>query len=265
MSLVENIAVPPEYQDLWNKACVINSGSYGTKVDKKNIVFRRRNFTSLIARGNFQGLAQQWDSLTALQQADWDDAGYWSGQSGWDLFAQDTLYRINNNILGIATPNLYHQFKVGELKIESPAEEIQIYQTYYNLPDTEIEWAFNLFQNLTSTGAGSYAKLFVTVSTGYIIEETGLPEVIVYEYDLLELSDWEYWQDGYYDGIWGAGIIEFKIHIYKMTGVLYIDGIELNYNDQNFANDFQCNDFASYWGVITLPSGASFGSIYPPD
>jgi hypothetical protein len=265
MTLVSDIVVPPEYQELWEKACIIRFGYYGDKVDKKFITWRKRNFPSLIARGSFQDIANLWNGLTATQQSDWDDAGYWSAQSGWDLFAQDTLYRINNEILGLATPNLYHQFKLAEIKLESPATELLITQEYNSMFESDINWAFNILCDMSSTGAGSYAKFVVKVATGYWDDDTDTPEVIEYEYDLTEFTDWDYVSDTYVDGFYGKGSVTFEIHVYKMQGSLYIDGIELDCDDQNYATDWQCDAIEYNWNNKILTTGATFKSIYPPD
>lgn len=266
MTNVININVPPEAQELWEKSCIIRPGYWGDKVDKKHHIWRRRNFPSLIARGDFQGLANSWNALTALQQADWDDAGYWAGMSGWDLFAIDFLYRIEHNLPMIATPSLYYQFMIGKLTVPASISRVRVQQNYYGLPNTEIGWAFNIFFNMTSQGAGSYAKFIVRVKTGYWIDETNEPEIIVYEYDLTEFSTlWDYVSDSYIDGFWGVGDVSFEIDVYKMTGSLYIDGVELDYNGSNYARDFQCDHVDLNWDKIILPVGASWESYYPPD
>lgn len=266
MTNVININVPPEAEELWSQACVIRPGYWGDKVDKKNKIWRKRNFPSLIARGSFQGLANAWKSLTALQQSDWDDAGYWAGMSGWDLFAIDFLYRIENEIAGLPTPNLYHQFKVGEAKLTGSGQRLYIKQDYFSLPDTEIDWAFNVFCDLVSQGGGSYAKFIVKVRTGYIIDETASPEILTYEYDLTEFNTvWDYVQDSYIDGFWVFGDVSFYIDIYNMAGSLYIDGVELDYNASNYAVDFQCDYVQFNWATIIKTAGAEWASIYPPD
>ncbi len=266
MTNVININVPPEAEELWAKSCVIRPGYWGDKVDKKNHIWRKRNFPSLIARGDFQGYANSWNNLTASQQSDWDDAGGWAGMSGWDLFVIDFSYRQEQGIAGIATPNLYHQFKVGKLTIPASISRVRVRQSYYTLPDTEIDWAFNVFCALTSQGAGSYAKMIVRVKTGYIIEETDAYEIIEYEYDLTEFSTlWDYVSDSYIDGFLGNGDVSFEIDVYKMTGSLYIDGMELDYNGSNYARDFQCDHVEFNWDKILLPTGATWQSVYPPD
>jgi len=266
MTLVNNIDVPPEVYDLWIKSCTLRYGYFGEKVDKKDIVWRKRNFPSLIARGGFQNIADIWNGLTLAQQGDWDDAGYWAGMSGWDLFAQETLYRINNEIQGVATPNLYHQFKIAQIAVASPAVSMHIKQKYYNLPNTTIAWAFNIFSTMESIGGGSYAIFRVTVRTGYWNDDIDAPDVYVYDYDLTEFTTlWDYISDSYIDGLLSDNDITFEIIVYNMRGMLYIDGVELDYNDQNFALDFQCNEFYANWQSVNTPDGTTWGSIYPPD
>jgi len=265
MSKVDDINVPPETQELWDRSLVINEHFSGTRVDKKAVIYRKRNFTSLIARGQFQGLANLWNSLTELQQEDWDDAGYWAGMTGWDLFAQDTIYRINNGLLGVAVPDLYHQFFVGKIEIQDPASSIQLSQLYSGNHNIPVDFYFNAFFDMSSVGAGSYAKL---TSSVYFRNWTGdFWENIIwdYEYDLTEYTEWTYFGDSFDEEdveiIW----VQFSIDIYNMRGVMYIDGIEFNYDDENHADDFQCNVFQTSWQSVDVPSGSSFQSVYPPD
>ncbi|MFZ2153995.1 MAG: hypothetical protein WAV16_02075 [Candidatus Moraniibacteriota bacterium] len=265
MVLVDNINVPPEVLELWEKSCVLNTGFFGDKVDKKNIVWRKRNFKSLIAQSAFPSVAQLWGGLTEQEQFDWDDAGYWSGQSGWDLFVQDTLYRINNNIPGLAIPNVYHQFKVGRIQIESPAEEIEIRQNYNVQFNDFASWAFNVLANLTSTGSGSFARIRVHVEFHDPADDPGEVVDWDWDYDISTNDEWDYFGDDYDFSTLQIFSFYFEVHIYKMRGTVYIDGTELIYNDQNLAYDSQCNYFEFNWDRLTVPSGASILSVYPPD
>lgn len=265
MSLVDNINVPPESAELWNKACVVRSGFFGTKVDRKDVVWRKRNFPSLIARSSVSGLAALWNALTSAEQSAWDDAGYWAQKSGWDLFAQDTIYRLDHNIPGVATPNLYHQYKLGEIKMTGAGQEVRLTQFYGGDFNSNVAWAMNVLCALSSAGAGSYAKWIVKVKTGYWLDDINGPEVITYEYDLTEFTSWDYISDSYLDGFIAGNNVSFEIHIYNMTGSLYIDGMEFDHDDQNFAVDWQCDNIEISWLRNIVSGGSVVQSIYPPD
>lgn len=265
MPRVDNFILPPEYEELWKKACVYNQSYFGDKVDKKNIIWRRRNFPSLIARGNFQGLAQLWNSLTWSQQSDWDDAGYYSGQSGWDLFAQDTLYRIANGLQGVATPNLYHQFKIGELIIPAPITHVKISQTYNFNNVSDKTFMLNLFSNLVSVGAGSYAEVRFIVTYW---DDWNLPAHLErddeFTWDISDLAGWDWFGDGGFSTTLVKSI-EFEIEIYNMQGIVYFDGMTMIDDLVNVAVDWQCAEVEFHWSKIVFPSGTILHSIYPPD
>ena len=265
MPIVKNLNVPPEVQDLWNKSCVARPGYFGKKVDKKFYIHRRRNFTSLIARSQFQSISSIWNGLTDDERDAWDDAGGWSGQTGWDLFAQDTIYRKNNKLPGLAVPNGYHQFKVGLISLVSPVTEVHLYQNLPGFLGAKIYWYINYLSKLVSAGAGSYARMTVTI-TSYENDDTpdnATPNDFDFDLPAGSAWDWVTYEDDYSDSI-VTGIV-VHLHIYKMTGKLYLDGLGIEHDDTNFALDPQFNDFKNNWKVDTLPQGAFFKSVYPPD
>lgn len=262
MTSIDNFHITPEQEELFNKSCIVRSGFWGTKVDKKFMVWRRRNFGNLIDQNVIPDIAVRWNALTDQQRLDWTNAGYYADMSGWDLFATDTSYRVVHNITGLGEPNFYHQYFVGAVHILTPASAIIIQQNYILSTIIPIDFGFNFCSKLVSVGAGSYAiwitRIYFDYDTGDGIEHI----VWDYECDVSSSWWWEYYSDVFNELDSFNIRIEFRIEVYNMRGSLYIDGVELIYNDQNYAIDKQCNDIFSNWIRTSYPSGCLIESLY---
>src|SRR3989304_4989441 len=86
-------------------------------VTRKRLKYTRNEIKTLPSLSNLSESADAWNLLTEEIKADWSDAGNECGLSAYNLFFQDKIYRIINNISGNATPNLLHQYKVGYINI----------------------------------------------------------------------------------------------------------------------------------------------------
>jgi hypothetical protein len=261
MSIVTGLDIPPENYELFRKACDINQSFGRERIEKKAVVYRTRNFSSLIERSSFQSISNKWDLLSSLERSAWEDAGYWANMSGWDLFQQDTLYRINNGLAGTATPSEYHQLMVGKLTIEAPAESCIIRQNWNMGMGGTFYYMFNFQASFVSTGAGSYMDTFF-----YWSEIDEWDEVYYWEENvgLWNTDTWDWWDDGYGDTD-GYTLYYFEIVIYKYRGILYFDGLVFNHEDENIARDWQCNDVDPNWVKTFFPVGCKLETVYPPD
>jgi len=258
MSIVDNFHITPEQEELFYKSCVLKSAWFGNRVEKKDIVFRERNYAELVAQSVIPNIAQAWNELTDAERQKWESAAVYSDQSGWDLFSQDTAYRMAHGIPGLGEPNIFHQYKIGHIHIEAPASSIIIKQQIFSEDSDDWDMSINFFCNLTPTSASDYANMYFNlyIDDGwdiYWIEEN------LYFYN----SDrWEWIEDYYSD--FGVEILEMNItiEIHDMVGDLYIDGVWLLHHDQNFVNDWQCDMIDQSWHPISLPAGSTFQSVY---
>lgn len=141
--------------------------------------------------------------------------------------------------------------------------------------------------DLTSTGAGSFARFYA--STRHLYQGQNLNHELTIEIPLS--ANWEkqtitLYQNHYY-GTRGYGILNYGqeflgeaisynlyIHLYKVRGTLLFDNVKAEHSGSNWVRDTYCKkieqDFtrAFYqipknWGVITMPSGAGYASVYP--
>lgn len=258
MPLVTNFHITPEEEELFYKSCTKRESFYGTKIDKKDIVYRTRNFADLIAQSQFPDVATAWNSLSNYEKGLWTYAGYWADKSGWDLFAQDMAYRISNAIAGIGEPNIYHQFKVGWIHIEAPASSIIIRQNISVPANPTVEFSIN-FCNLLVPTSGTYYATFSL----YFYSDYWDPGELWEEGLYIDEGDrWAWNNDVYYLSDMDPYGFYLTIEVYNMRGDLYIDGIECVVNDVNLVNDWQCDIIESSWVPVSVPAGASFASVY---
>ena len=222
----------------------------------------------------------------------WTQAAAECGLNGWRLFVQDTCLRIKNSLSGVATPSLLHQAMVGYLYVASPATEIKIGQYHprsywtshkvygkkgmhepvlitedFSLP---LVLTLNYKSDLTSQGAGSFAKFFATVRSSY----QGIDRFADCEILLDLSSDWKT-ATATLTNVLGYVIgYTAYFHLYNLRGTLWCDNIKIEHSGQNWCRDPFCKDLnqgftrafyqiPKHWVSVEMPSGAEFGSIYP--
>ena len=194
--------------------------------------------------------------------------------------------------MSVATPNEYHQDLVGKINITGPAEEIKLKQshphTYWLYQKVagsqamyemaEVEEVFSLplkigisyKSNLVSTGSGSFAKLYADIRHLY----QGVNRSTNLEIDIPLIAGWTKLDITETTLIGQAVSFNLYIHLYKVTGELLFDNIIAEHNAQNWARDPFCKDtnrvftrqfsqVLANWTPMILPTGASYGSVYP--
>jgi len=256
---------------------------------------------SMISRKRKKGLTQKtllptvaalWAAMSDAQRTAWSAAGAYTNLTGWRLFVKDQCYRIKNDLAGEATPSNLHQALVGQLHIESPSEEIKIIQphpfsyyvwhketgskTMYSPVLVEerlilpLQIGLSYKSDLTSQGAGSFAKFYAVVRRLY--QGRNIDTLLEINLDLQ--TDWKTATAtlSYLLGQYTS--YQLYIHLYKMRGDLYIDNIKSVHNSQNWCRDKDCNDInqvftkafyqiPKHWAALVLPSGAWYESVYP--
>lgn len=261
------------------------------RVGMKKTFFSRKSVKGLTARSLLPQIAEAWALLSPAEQADWTDAGAERGLNGWRLFVADSSARIKNSMSGNATPSLLHQSWVGRLTVTAPAEEIKIAQLHprfywvsrpvagkkgqrepvkvtedFGLPLT---LSINYKSNLTSTGGGSFAKFYADIWYSY--QGVNLSQLLEIPFDLV--TDWKNATAVLSD--LGTIVIGYTlyIHLYKMTGDLYIDNVKATHSGQNWVRDTYCEDILQtftkaffqipeHWAPVILPAGAEYDSVY---
>lgn len=233
-----------------------------------------------------------WASLSSAQKLAWSTAGSYCNLTGWRLFVRDYVYRVINEIEGIATPNNIHQALVGQLQIDSPADELKIIQphpsTYYiskKVAGTKNQYepiavnerlilplqiGLSYKSNLVKTEDDGFAKFYAIVRRLY--QGNNIDHFLTIDLDLQ--TDWKT-QIATLSNILGqytSYVLYF--HLYHLTGTLLVDNIKVNHSGSNWVRDPSCQDIhqdftrafyqvPAHWSALIIPNGAYFESVYP--
>ena len=291
MTKVSYISVLPTIESDYYSALKISDRFTVARVAVKKTIFSRRRVNGLTQKSLLPQIATAWKGLTLAQHTAWTNAGVPRKLNGYRLFVSDMCARIKNGISGIATPSLLHQSWVGKIVINSPAHEIQLSQIHpssywvsqpvhgakgqrqpvqvfesFSLP---LVLSLNYKSNLTSVGAGSFAKFYADIWYGY----QGVNFIKTLEIPLDFVADWK-------NATATLSSLESIVigytlyfHIYNMTGILYIDNVKATHNGQNWVRDTYCDDIAveftkafyqipKNWSPTILPTGAEYDTVY---
>jgi len=285
------IDISPEMEEEFYKNIQPGDRFTFARVIRKNLLLSRNRKIDLAGRSLFSIIADEWRKLTDEQKIAWGNAADVCDLSNWQLFIQDYAARLANSLSGIATPNLLHQSWVGQIHIESPANEAKIAQlhprSYYiqqkvvgkkrmyspilvtedlGLPFT---LGLNYKSNLTASGANPFAKMYATFWYSY--QGQNLEHELTLPIDLI--ADWK--SDSIELTALTSYVVRYNIyiHLHDVRGDLFFDHVRAEHSGQNWAKDPFCRDIdknfsrnfyqvpQSWAGVITS-EGVDFESIY---
>jgi hypothetical protein len=324
MAKVEYIDIVPGLEDWYWSALQYGDRFTHARIRKKVAFYSRKSKKGFSQRSLLPQVAALWNALSDAQQTAWAAAAGQMGSyvltdhldqetgfeihqengskihlgtgklrylNGWRLFVQDQCARIINDIAGVATPSLFHQSWVGNIKIEAPATEAKIVQLhprsywverkvagkkamYEPVLITEdlglpLKISLNYNSNLTSQGAGSFAKFYAVVWYSY--QGVNLNYSLEIPLDLV--ANWKHAEITLLSLLSIVIRVDLYFHLYNLRGDLYFDNIELEHSGQNWARDPFCKDILQgftrafyqipdHWAAVTLPDGAIYDSIY---
>ena len=273
---------------------VLTSGDrfINTCVQRKTTLLSARRKKGVSQRSLLPACSEAWASLTTEQKDAWTLAGSYCSLNGWRLFVRDYCYRVVNGLVGIATPNNYHQALVAQLTIEAPADELKIIQphpsVYYiskKVAGTKsmyapIEVSERLIlplqiglcykSNLVKTESDGFAKFYAIVRRLY--QGNNIDQVLEINIDLI--ADWKTATATLSSILGQYTSYNLYIHLYHLTGTLLVDNIKAILTSQNWVRDFSCQDIhqdftrafyqvPKHWTALIIPDGAFFESVYP--
>lgn len=291
MAKTEYIDLLPAQSELFYKSLNAQDRFINARVAKKIVFFSRKRKKGLSQKSLLPVIADFWAGLSEVQKSAWSAAGAECGLNGWRLFVQDMCARIYNDIAGVATPSLFHQSWIGNLKVEAPANEIKITQLHprfywisqkvtgkkgmyepvkitedFSLP---LKISLNYSADLVSTGEGSFAKYYASVWRTY--QGVDIPQILEIPLDLQ--TAWKSAENTLSTVV--GQIIGYSLffHLYNVTGNLYIDNVKSEHSAQNWVRDSYCKDILQgftrafyqipmHWAGVIVPAGAQYDSIY---
>jgi hypothetical protein len=294
MALIDGFSIAPENEELFFKAIRWGNRFVNTRLISKERPLSREAKNDVINTSVLPQVSEIWNGLTEEEKTLWVNAAYWAGQTGYNLFVQDTSYRINNGIAGIAVPNEYHQYKVVRVDITQGNKSYTVSQVhnkqYYKLTKvtgtqnqykpvliTEnvtmpMYFRFNLKSNLTKAATVSAFEARVEID---FIGPDGYDQT-AYTFNVPINTAWDYFEipvEGFEYEVLTYAII-FRVQGY--TGVFEYDGIEIEHSSQNWAFDSNCDtvgykqkNYGVYiplaWYEVNFYKGIEVVSVYPSE
>lgn len=294
MAQVGSIEIPPEIKALWDALVAPVSNRVHGSVRKTGYLPSRQMVSNLTTRSLLPQIRDLWNGLTEPQRDAWKAAGAVTHVNGWNLFVQDTAYRLKYGIAGVAVPSLIHQYKVGRIEIAAPAQKVVLAQfhpnkyyvskkvpgnttqrqdvaifEYLSLP---LQVGCSFRSNLTAVTGTPIAKFYAIVYSSYqgrtIETEVG--------FDIPLVSDWTSETATLTSVIGVARSYDLWITLDGVRGWFEWDNVKAIHNGTNYARDMRCNDVnntltrANYqieksWEEQFLPANTAFDSVYPAD
>lgn len=241
----------------------------------------------------FKYLSPTWRALNTTQKNAWSDAGSASNLTNWQCFVSDNAARIRNSLPENQPPSTIWQVRAGYLKIEAPASEIILRQDHpqsyvvsqkvpgaswknelvtitetFSLP---LSLSISYKSSLTAHGSTQSARYFARVWTSYQGED-------IYTDFSINFTPSTDWIQGSVSTSGLRGIIigyTLYMEILGYRGELFFDNIKATHSGQNWARDPRCDNISKtfknafaivppFWVPVSLPTGASFSSVFPP-
>ena len=292
MAQTSYIDLTPEQEDLFFTTLKSSDRFQYPRITRKLTLFSVKRKKGLSQRSFLPQIAELWNAFSDGEKQAWNEAAVNQVKNGYNLFVQDQSIRIKNDVAGVATPSLLHQSWVGYLNIEAPATEIKIAQyhpraywvskkvtgkkgMYEPVEVTEdfalpVKIQLSYKSNLTSQGAGSFAKFYAVVRSSY----QGQDIFTNNEISLDLVADWKE-ADVTLTEVQGYVIgYTLYFHLFNLRGTLLFDNIKSEHSSQNWARDPWCKNInegftraffqvPKHWVAVELPDGASFESFYP--
>lgn len=291
MAIVNAIDIPEELLVLFAKLIrVTDSRRYGAAGFKGHILSPEAK-NKVSQRSLLPQISAYWASLTTGEKNAWKAAGDESTYNQWNLFVQDTAYRLKHGLTGLATPSTYHQYKVGKLQIFAPASAARLAQyhpvSYYvsrkvkgtkalfeDIKITEklvlpLTVGISFKSDLTATSGTPIAKFYATILSSY----QGRTINNTCGFNIPLTSDWQRETALCTEVIGVARSYTLFLTFTDVRGTFYWDNLLVEHTGTNWARDFRSTDVnneltrANYqieksWEEELLPSGAAFDSVY---
>jgi len=294
MATIGALNIPPALKSAFEKLMGIVDNRNRGAVRKIGYIQSRQKILSLTNRSLLPQVKALSAGLTAGEITAWKNAGAVDGKNWYNLFTQDTCYRLKYGIAGLAVPSILHQYMVGRLEIKAPADSAILKQFHPNLyyvskkmsststvmQDVAITEALMLplsigvsyRGNISPTDAGSICRFYAKIYSRY--QGTTIETDVSIPFDYV--TDWKRATATSSSIIGVVSHYDLCLEFIGCRGWFEWDNVVADHTGTNWARDKRCNDvnnelsrtnymIEKSWEEQTLPSGSAFSSVYPTD
>jgi len=259
MPRVYGITIPAGVEVIYNKTLKMYDFRVHCNIGKNRRFMPRSRKLRLRSFTKLYQVANAWHSLSGAQKDAWYSAADSVGLRGYSLWTQDKIYRLINNIVGNATPSIYHQYKVGKIDIGGVATNTEIRQHHVTPISLPADFKISYKGDLTASGGSPSVKAILRTlrySGGQnIVEDHEIDLTLSQAWETLELNI------PVKQGIMAEWDIIIKL--IDVTGELLFDNVFVEFDGEVKTFDPFCSDVTDNWQKTDVPAGVSFESIYP--
>lgn len=283
--------IPVEYQNLIKKNLNIGERFIIPRVQVKKIISRRKLIKGITQKSKLKEIGEAWATLSAGQKTDWENAGLVVGLTSFKAFTKEYILRLQNSLSPITSPSIFRHGKVGQIHIESPANNLRIQQDhpqkyYINKkvrgkramyePALVTEYVsfpltlkISYKSNLTTTSGNNKHRIYIFMISNY----QGRDIETIKEIELDLVTDWKT-SELEITSIFGVfRYYKIVIDMQNVRGDFYFDNVKLFHSGKNWVRDSQCNDIhqdftkafyqvSKHWIADIIDDGANFESVY---
>lgn len=294
MAQIGYLDVPDELKLLLAALISPTSNRRTGAVRKAGYLPSKKQIVKLTTRSLLPQIGELWAALSGPEQAAWKAAAAQTGMNGWNLFVQDTAYRLKYGIAGIAVASPLHQYKVGRIEIAAPADKVvlaQLHPARYFVSkkmrgDTTLREDVAIYESLvlplvvglsyrcdlTATVDEPVARFFARVYSSY--QGRTIETEVGFDFELS--SGWVRELRTLTGVIGKVRSYDLWIELDGVRGWFEWDNVWSYHTGTNYARDARCSDvnneltkvnyqIEASWEEQFLPSGAGFDSVYPAD
>ena len=292
MAVVGSFDIPEEFLRLFNNLVRrVDTRRHGAVAQQGHLLSRQKKL-NVSNRSLLPQISEQWATLDTTQKNAWKSAGSANNLNGWNLFVQDTAYRIKYGLSGLATPSDLHQYKCGKIEIASPASSAKLVQyhpnRYWKLQKVAgskalytdiaineklvlpLDIGLSYKSNFIEQSDDAYVRFYAIITSHY----QGRDIETVSGFDIPFSTDWARQTIECSEVLGLARSYELWLDFFDVRGEFYWDNLRSYHTGTNWARDYRCNDvnnnlskinyqIEKSWEEQLLPSGSAFDSVYP--
>lgn len=291
MAITGALDIPPELAGLWGELVRQSSPRRYGSIARQGHFTNPQKKRAVSQRSLLPEIRDLWNALSDSERLDWKNAATNSDQKGWNLFVQDTAYRLKYGLSGLATPSDLHQYKVGKLEILAPADGATLVQyhpnkywklqkvtgskaLYIDVPVYEhlqlpLTVGLSYNTNMVATSGSGKITFYAKIISHYQGRDITTLQAI----DIPLSSAWSRQTTTATEVLGVARSYELWIDCVDVRGTFHWDNVLSSHSGTNYARDYRCNDvnntltrinyqIEKSWEEVYLPSGAAFDSVY---
>lgn len=241
------------------RALRVENQYYAPKINRKDIVWNKRKYEDLVTQSQIDPCAELWAGLSESAKIRWNNAGAECGLNGYQLFVQDTSFRLLNNLRGLGSPSIYHQYKILEFETGDDCHEFYIIQEHlanYTIKQknvgqknaytpVEIEeditapitLSFKYFADLEVDGVFDFFGCYITF---YGVKDGHYASDSIW-FDLDYSTGWVQFSEEMTPDLDIINQYYFEIDAYPLKGIFRMDDFKIEHDGQNWSFDSNCD------------------------